>query len=275
MSTRAGLRTRIRSFLQRWPDTDVLQASITSAVSTLTIADGTRAPSGSVLEIEDETLGVRLVAGNVLTVRRADRGTTAAAHNSPASVLIHGQHDPSNREINEHVSQGIEWLFPVCALEIVDYTTETKASTVAYSVPPRIEELVELYLEDSFTPHGWSLVNAWQHVGSWVYLSKSLPAARTLAFRGWGRFTQPADDDDLLDVGTDLEEAVVLHALSRLVKSREILRGQFTGQSALLEARAGNIPDLIGSSRDLMAGARVIRAENQTIRPYRLRRIVR
>jgi hypothetical protein len=81
--------------------TDALASSVTADDTTLTVSnaagtdawgDTPRFAAGDLLRIDDELLRVTAVAENTLTVRRAENGTTAAAHaaDSPIGVYIPG-----------------------------------------------------------------------------------------------------------------------------------------------------------------------------------------
>jgi len=270
------MRNKIRRHLHLWPETDSLQTAITAVDTTLTVVDSARHPVGSILEIEDELMTVRsLPTATTLTVRRGDRGTTAVAHAAATAILSHGQYDPTDQDLNSLINDGIEWLFPVCMYDIWDDTTTTSDSVLYYSIPLSMEFVDELYITDGRTPEGKRHLRYWQRIGSKVYVPGVLPANRKLIFHGWGRFTRPTDDTSQLCFGEDLEPAVEFYVVASVIKSHEALRTRFTGQSALLEARAGNIPDLLGSSRDWIARAREIRNQHQTIRPTMLRKMNR
>lgn len=275
MGTRADVRTLIRNYLHKWPETDTVQSSITSTATTVTIADGARAPAGSLLEIEDEILFVRSQLGNVLTIRRGDRGSTAAAHNSPAAVLIYGQYDPTNRDLNRHLDDALDWLFPTCMNEVWDSSTTTVDNLLYYVIPASVEFVDELYITDGQTPENKKHLRYWTRIGSRVYVPGALVAKRTLIFRGWGRFVKPTSDASILDIGVDLEQSVAMYVTSMVIKTWEALRTRFTGQSALIEARSGNIPELIGSSRDWERRAGELRNKNGTVRPTMLRKLNR
>ena len=275
MGTRAQLRTRIRNDFQQWPDTDSLVNTISASATTLTINDGTRTPAGSLLEIESELMMVRSVSGNVLTVRRGDQGTTAAAHSAAVLVLIHELHGVTNLQLNDLINDGIEWLFPICVYEVWDNSLTTDDTVLSYTIPTSVEYVDELWITDGLTPESKKKLRYWTRVGSKIYLPGILPDNRQLIVHGWGRFTLPTDDTTSLCFGTDLEPAVEYYVVAAVIKIQEALRTRFTGQSAFLEARAGNVPELIGSFRDWMARAREIRGQHQTIRPSMLRKINR
>lgn len=68
--------------------TTTLAASATSGATTISVASGTGFPSGGnfTILIDSEILLVTGVAGTTWTVSRGSEGTTAAAHNSGATV---------------------------------------------------------------------------------------------------------------------------------------------------------------------------------------------
>lgn len=278
MSTRVDARTMIRQYLGLWPDTDPLVASVADAVTTsVTITDASKVSTGNLIEIENEVMFVRATneTTDVLTVRRGDRGTTAAAHTIPQTVLMYGPHDLTNFDLNRLIRDGIHWLYPVVVRDIFDETLTTLLGAISYTIPAGIEVVEEIYMQDSSTPFDWRLLAWWKRVGTKIFVPTELPVGRKLNVHGKGRFTQPITDATVLDVPDALLPAVYLYALANVVKERDLVRSRFTGQSALLEARSSGLSELIGSYRDLMRQAEAVRFAQSTPRSARLRRIKR
>lgn len=277
-TTRADLRNELRNLLHIWPDSDAIQATdMLIGATTLTVVDADRAPAGAWLEIQEEVMRVRTSDENtnILTVRRGDKGTVAAQHDQDEAVLIHGPHEPSNKELNDYLRDAINWLYPVAALDMWDTSLDTETGVLNYTIPNPIEQLAEMYLEDSTAANGFRRLRQWNIVGEDVWFPWELPSLRTLQFHGYGRFTLPQGDGDELDLGSDLFQAVKLYAAGLIVKGQESVRTRFTGQSALLESRSGNIADLIGSSREFFRQAELIRNKSAEARPFQLRAVTR
>lgn len=72
------------------PNTTLTQAALVGD-ATVTVADGTGLGAGSMIAIDSEHMLVTARAGTVLTVTRAQNGTTAAAHanRSPVTDMKH------------------------------------------------------------------------------------------------------------------------------------------------------------------------------------------
>jgi hypothetical protein len=242
----------------------------------MSVADATYiAEKGvSVVEVDAEIMAVRSKTGNTLTVRRGDRGTTPAAHTSGAQVLIWGLHDPTNVEVNRWINDGFAWLYPVVSYDVWDTQTTTTEGALRYAVPSTMELVEEIYLQGT-EAHEWVRLRHWRVLGAYVFFPRALPAGRALRFHGSGRFPELTADTDEVEIGRDLEHAVVLYAASRVVRQREVLRTRFTGQSALLEDRAATIGDLLGSGRDLLRDATALRDQHKTPRAFVLRRGLR
>lgn len=278
MSTRLDIRNMIRQQLGLWPDTDPLNANIADATTTsVTVTNASRAPVGSLIEIENEVMFVR--ASNettqVLTVRRGDRGSTAAAHTMPLTVSIYGPLELTNTDLNRLIRDGIHWLYPDVVRDIWDESLTTLLGVVSYTIPAGIDVVDEVYMKDSVTPFNWAQLVWWKRVGTKIFVPFELPVGRGLLIHGRGRFTQPSSDSTVLDLGDELLQAVYLYCLAGVVKHRDLLRSQFTGQSALLESRAAGLSELIGSYRDLMRQATEIKLSQAKPHPSRLRRIKR
>jgi hypothetical protein len=84
--------------VNRWLDsTDSVATSLSASATTVTVndADGLditndspRFSEGQLIKIDDEYMSVRMVTGNILTVRRGMRGTTAASHSIGATIYV-------------------------------------------------------------------------------------------------------------------------------------------------------------------------------------------
>lgn len=86
-----------RDYASAWAEVDALTAGINASVPTVPVgdADGTdeygltpRFSPGDLIKIDDEFMEVTAISSNNLTVRRAQNGTTAAAHDSAADVFV-------------------------------------------------------------------------------------------------------------------------------------------------------------------------------------------
>lgn len=282
MAIRSDIRTMIRQQLGLWPDTDPLAVSIPDATTpSVTVTDAAKSPAGALVEIESEVMYVRAAneATDVLTVRRGDRGTAPVSHAIPQTVFIYGPHDLTNIDLNRLIGDGIRWLYPVAVRDIWDESLTTAVGTIAYTIPTVISLLEEVRMEDGNTPVDYRLLRWWKvaTIGTdrKLFVPNELPPGRKLQLHGRGKFTVPSSDATTLDVPDELLPAVYYYCLANVVKHRDLIRSQFTGQSALLESRAAGLSELIGSYRDLIRQAEALRAQHATPRPWSLRRLKR
>jgi len=282
MATRLSVRDEVRSVINQWPDVVALAEDLDTVETVVDVADATLAPGGSIIEIDSELMRVRSIdtvpTPDTLIVRRGDRGTTAATHSNGASIRIYGPHDPTDTQLNRWIRDGIDWLYPTLVRDIWDTTDETELNVLNYPVPAAIHLLEEVLLRDDSDPARDHPIRKWTLIDEDVWFPAALPEGRMLTFHGRGKFTQPTTDTGMggtLDVPNEVLAALHLYVVAQVVKQQEIMRSRFVDMSALLESRAGNIPDLIGSSRDLLRQAAALRDAQASPRPWRLRAITR
>jgi len=111
--TRSNLRNKIRDRVKDWyVASDTINEGAEYGISdvTLTVTTGNKFKEGDIIEIEDELLSVDVVSSNDLTVTRAIRGTTAAAHADGTVINIIDRW--SVNDINNAITQSFRHLFP-------------------------------------------------------------------------------------------------------------------------------------------------------------------
>jgi hypothetical protein len=119
----------------RWIDSTITASALTNSKADVSIAvsSGALFTENEVLLIESERVRVTEIAGNVLTVKRADGGTVIAAHS--AATAIYWQH-------RIQVERGSLGTTAASALD---------AAVVYRWVPPSlVSELAQAYVEDYF-----------------------------------------------------------------------------------------------------------------------------
>lgn len=281
---RADLRNDIRSLSRLWPNTDALAAAVTTTTqATWTLGSTTYVTPGSLLQADNEIVLVVSVASPVATVIRAQRGTVAATHLNAAPVNIYAPSDITDPELNSLIRDGVNWLYPVATKEVNDDSLTTLVGTKRYTIPAAVLEVDELYLKSADGTTWEGPLRNWSKIGTEIQILLELPAGRLLRIRGDGRYAAPVNDtDDLtsttppgLGITEHLVSAIKYFCLAQLAKGQELLRSRFTQQSALIESRSGNLPELLGSSRELMRIATDFRSQAARIKPFRLRAMQR
>jgi len=132
--TVSSLIDQTRRFLQDWPDTDALTASVASTTTTLSVSDGTAFPKNFHLEIDQEVITVTTTGtGTTVPVRRGTQGTTAASHVTASEVRLR----PAfySVDILQALNAAKDECFPLIYLPVLDISLTTLANTYEYTVP--------------------------------------------------------------------------------------------------------------------------------------------
>ncbi len=136
MTTVDQMITRIELSMQGStgpPEIDVLNGAINSSVTTLTITNGVKGVRvGAILEINYELMRVTAVASLVVTVMRAQYGSTAASHSSLDMVSINPRQ--SRMAIMQNMEEEIRaWPNEVFRVANEEVTISDTNATMAYN----------------------------------------------------------------------------------------------------------------------------------------------
>jgi hypothetical protein len=71
-----------------WANTTTLNGAITNTATSITVTSAANIGTYDYIQVGTEIMWVSNIAGNVLTVQRGDRGSTAAAHDSGVTVQV-------------------------------------------------------------------------------------------------------------------------------------------------------------------------------------------
>lgn len=160
------LSDRVRDLLDDYGDT---QAVLASAISTTAATSVTPSSSegigvGDWITVDYETMFVTAVASGppyTLTVRRGQRGTTAATHAEGALILVNALY-PGNRILTALNSALGKLTKTVKDIATLTFTEDT----YAYTVPSAIDVVKRVEIENSdensqfFTIRGWEMLDA-------------------------------------------------------------------------------------------------------------------
>lgn len=218
----------------------MLTASCTSGATTLTVADGTIYPTKFLLEIDQEVLYTSTAGSGttVTNVRRAQRGSTAAAHASGASVLINPRF--YSVEILDALNNALDACFPLLYRPVATEYTGTSDSTYEYTLPTMsglsvaIPTIYRIDIQESGDT-AFRETRAWEVVRSeapFIKFKRAPAAASTVRIYGYGPFTHLSAISDTLDTyyPKQAEGLLPLFAASELLASGEAYRVRnFTG----------------------------------------------
>lgn len=203
----ASLVKRTRRFLRDWPDQDTISASLTSSATSVTVTNGALFAANSPIEIENESMLVRSVSTNTLTVERGAFGSTAATHATGLPVLIRPAY--FTVEILDAINQAIQACYPRIYQEVLDTTLTIADAVYEYTVPnmpgtyggdsipiPRLStvEILETAIDPYRIMRSWNVKRGATPKLKFQYLE--FPGA-TLRLRGYGPFPDLALTDSL------------------------------------------------------------------------------
>lgn len=252
---RADLRNLVRTRLSAWPD-DVgtlhgtTPATYTAAVTSLTLAAALDISEKALVQIGDEVIRVKTVAGAVLSpVIRGDRGSTAAAHVAGEVVKVYPYWGWSDFEINRELDLAIDWLWPDAWI-LKPLTNTLLANNTDFGLPAgtvyptgQIVKRVEL-LDTTVTPNIYREKLGWKHIGDRLILTTG-PLLENKTARIWlqGRYDRLASDATQL-LASDPVECLVLRACACLLEQLLANRVRYVEYSAALNDRASTPDEL-------------------------------
>jgi hypothetical protein len=231
----ATLIQRTRRLVRDFPELDSLTASVASGGSTLTVADGTLYKKNELLEIDQELFRVTADgAGTSVSVKGAQRGSTAASHANSSTVLKAPAFYAV--EILDALNEGIQATFPLLYKPFSNEYTGIDADTYEYQVPtmtspaiviPYIYRIqVKIPGDTAFREkRDWTVVRG----GTPFIKFKSAPEVdSTIRIQGYGPFELLDSISDTLDslFPIQAEYLPCLYAAAILLQSGEAGRSR-------------------------------------------------
>jgi hypothetical protein len=267
------LINRTRTLLRDWATQDTLTVSLSSFGTTATVAASAAYQVGWRFQVDQEAIQVAsLASSTTLTVVRAAAGTTAAAHNASAGILIR----PAffDLEILDSLNVGIDACYPTLFKEVLDTSlTVADAMTFEYSIPVTLPYLSSIEVKSPGW-FAWSKTNSFEirRGSSPVVKFHSLPApGAAVRLRGFGPFPHltisgsldsqwPATGDQL----------PVLYAGSQLLASGEAGRARFDAGARDDREAANRAGSSTAAGRDLMGrfGALLQQVQGPPLPPH-------
>lgn len=231
-STARQLTARVRRFLQDWGDLeDRLTAAAGSSDTTITVADSAVYGRGWILQVEDEAMQVLSApTGTTVSVRRAVRGTVAAAHATSSLVALRPHF--LNLDYLEALNSAVEACYPWIYRPVTDETIVTSSGTYEYTIPPvdglPLRALTRVYIRDTGTIP-WAHVMKWDVVRNQNTVKIKIgfdPGPASLRLVGFTQIQPFLNLDATLDTSfpPGAEDALVFYAAQYLLASGEARR---------------------------------------------------
>jgi hypothetical protein len=245
----ASLVDKVRDLLDDYGDTvTVLGAAVTDTTGTSITLDSSDAVSkGDWLSIDYETMLVTDIATGppyTATVRRGQRGSTAATHLIAASVIV-GALYPGNR-----ILQALNGALGKMTKLVKDAATLTvTADTFTYAIPATIDTVRRIEIENSDEASQFFVMRDWEMYDSGYFrifgdydTSRNIMVVGTSKFTGLTSTTTTIDstypDDNANAINFLLYEAAGQLLLQRQAKIAG--RDSFEGMT---DAFAQTVPD--------------------------------
>lgn len=191
----ATLVDRVRDLLDDYGDnTTTLGAAITDTAGTsVTLSAYTDVAAGTWLMVDYEMMYVSAVPSTA-TVRRGQRGTTAATHSNGALVIINPLYH-SARILN-----GLNAALGKMRQQVKDTTTlDVVEDQFAYAIPSTIDNLLRIEIENSDDSGEFFVIRNWEILdGSYFRIFGVYTAGRDIACVGTAKF-------DALAIGGNLD----------------------------------------------------------------------
>lgn len=203
-TTAQTLIDRVRSYLRDWPAiTDVLAGDVTtSSWPSIQVADSSIYTLNRVIQVDAEAMLVAALADSTtVTVRRGQRGTTAATHATGAAVLLRPNF--LDQEILDAINDGIDACWPYVYKEVTDTSLTVVTNQYEYAVP-------SLPSTNTPIPRIWKVETktpgdaAYRRVTDWQIVKGATPTLKfrsvpypgsTLRINGYGPFSHLASGD--------------------------------------------------------------------------------
>lgn len=221
------LVARTRRFMRDYPaPVDITSASLSSSVTTVPVSDGTQFAAGWAIEIGYETMLVRSVSSNNLTVLRGYAGSTAASYATSQTVMIR----PAfyTVEVIDALNAAKDEMFPLVYKPVLDTSLTSDGATYEFTVPnldstpmPYVSAIdIQISGYTNYRPvQNWTIKR-----GATPKIKfRSPPEPGTLRVHGFGPFADLTASTSTVDAQfpKNAEQPLVLGAASRLLGSGE------------------------------------------------------
>jgi hypothetical protein len=239
---------RVRDLLDDYGDvTHTLAANVTDTSGTsLTLSGSDDVAAGDYISVDFETMLVTAMSSGpayTCTVRRGQRGTTAATHSSGATVIVNPLY-PGNR-IFYCLNAALGKLTKV----VKDTSTLTVTEdTFAYAIPSTIDTLWRVEIENSDEDSEFYVIRNWELLdGSYFRIFGNYDTDRNIACVGTAKFTALTTSGNLdTSFPDDNQNAInflVYEAAGQLLLQRQ---GKIAGRDSFVgmtDAFAQTYPD--------------------------------
>lgn len=250
---RADLRLAVREILREFYDLDTIATGgISSSAVTLPVTTVTRYKIGDVLQIGSEFMKVEAIDqdNSQLTVQRAFRGSTAAAH--LAAVQIYIVPEVTDRMLNYAINFGIANTFANRELgdmgiwfDVVDTSLTTLITTREYTIPTGFAT-THFIIEVQDGNGNYLPNNAWHISGTKIVFHADFPVAGyIIRITGMGYQPQLSDDTTNFTLADEQVEVVKIDAALHILEMRLGPRIKATEYSASVNDRAGQPNDMV------------------------------
>lgn len=249
----------MRHKLGAWPKVSTtLNGAITASGTSVILSDsGTSVASSCLVEIDSETMFVKSISSNTLTVARGYHGTTKAAHSNGADVNIYEPYGWTDNQLNLSISRACEWSCtdpnPLWSFKFYTgsganaWPADTYELNIGNSIadwPNKGGYILRLEFQTDDSPTRWERCTNFEQRKSIIRIGPLFTAARTFKVHV-ARF-QPnltADASALDDVA--FETPIILYACYWCLKDLQGSRAKFVEYSASLNERAATMDELL------------------------------
>jgi hypothetical protein len=241
-----SLVDKVRDLLDEYGDA---QTTLTSAVTdttgtTFAVASVSEMDAGDWLSVDFET--VYFSSANVLnaTVRRGQRGSTAATHALGAIVLVSPLY-PGNRilsALNGALGKLTKVVKDVATLTVVD-------DQYAYTRPSTIDEIKRIEIENSGLASEFNVMRNWEMIdGTRFRIFGNYSTDRNIGVIGTSKFTALATtgnmDTDFPDSNANAINFLIYEAAGQLMFQRQAKIASRDSFEGITDSFGQNFPDM-------------------------------
>ena len=248
---RLTLRRRIREKMDDWPMTDTLAVAINATEEVLQVTNLNRYVLGGYIKIGSEIMQVQIASENTATISvlRGAKESTAAIHVINSPITIYSRF--TDEEINEHITDCFNMIFPTIYVTVKDVTITT-SSELTYdlsglTIP--IDPLYGIYqveLKDS-DQAAWREHNKWYYNSDTLHFESPIESGKTLRISYISKYAAPTDDTSTTwTLPTEYTEMVEKYVSGRLQESNLNKRIQYYQYSAAGNPDAASVGDVMG-----------------------------
>ncbi len=242
------LADRVRDFLDDYGDTSTtLSSAVTdTSATTITPASSEGISVGDWISVDFETMYVSGVLASppyTLTVRRGQRGSTAATHSLGATVLVNPTYE-NNRilnTLNAALGKMTKTVKDVTTLTVVD-------DQYAYAVPTTIDVVRRVEMENSDEGDEFYIIRNWEMLDSGHFrIFGDYPEDRNIGVVGTASFTALATtgnlDSTYPDDNQNAINFLVYEAVGQLLLARQAKIAGRDSFEGMTDAFAQSQPD--------------------------------